>query len=116
MLTLTAAPSAGQTTDGQPVRRVEVTVGTGMLSGAGLGSRDANLRANDPTPRPFRLFTTESRFARAQQFHMRAGLAFSQRLGVEGELTWSRPELRTEVTADAPLRCRGGRDEKPAES
>jgi hypothetical protein len=102
MLPLTAAPPcSGQTTDERPVRRIELTVGAGMLGGAGLGSRDANLRANDPVQRPFRLFTTDSEFARARQFHVRAGLALNRRLGVEGGLTWSRPDLRTAVTADA---------------
>jgi hypothetical protein len=100
MLPAIAPPAAAQTTNERPLRRIEVTVGTGMLSGAGLGSRDANLRANDPTPRPFRLFTTENEFARTQQVHVRAGFVISRRLGIEGGLTWSRPDLRTAVTAD----------------
>jgi len=100
VLLLGALPAHAQTTGQRPVRRVEVDAGGGFLGGAGLGSADANLRAGDPVRRPFRLFSTGSRFASAPTFHVRAGFAFSRRIGVEGGLMLSRPDIRTSISAD----------------
>ena len=100
MLLVFALPVYAQTPDQRPVRRVEVDAGGGWLGGAGLGSADANLRAGDAAQQPFRLFSTRSRFAPAPTVHVRAGVAFNRRIGVEGGLTMSRPDIRTSVSAD----------------
>jgi hypothetical protein len=100
VLLVGALPVHAQTTGQRRVGRVEIDAGGGLLSGAGLGSADANLRAGDPAPRPFRLFSTGSRFASAPTFHVRAGFAFNRRIGVEGGLMLSRPDIRTSTSAD----------------
>jgi hypothetical protein len=46
------------------------------------------------------LFRTDSRFASAPTFHVRAGFAFNRRIGVEGGLVLSRPDLRASISAD----------------
>lgn len=100
VLLVGALPSYAQTAAGRPVGRVDITVGGGLLGGAELGSADANLRANDPARQSFRLFTTDSRFARVQVFHLHTGFAFNQRLALEGGLTWSRPNIQTSTRSD----------------
>jgi hypothetical protein len=100
MLLVGALPVDAQMTEQRRVRRVEVDAGGGILGGAALGSADANLRASDSARRPFRLFSTGSRFASAPTVHMRAGFAFTRRIGVEGGLMVSRPDLRTSISAD----------------
>jgi hypothetical protein len=79
--------------------RVEIDAGGGFLGGASLGTADANLRANDRTDQPYRLFTTDHRLARSGAFHVRATRPFG-RWGLEGGLTISRPVLRAEASAD----------------
>ena len=83
-----------------PFRRIDIHVGGGIVSASTLGSTDANLRANSTARQPYRLFSTESRFPSAATFHAHAGFAFNRRVGIEGGLTFSRPHLRTRVTAD----------------
>jgi len=100
MLLVGALPVDAQITGQRRVRRVEVDAGGGILGGAGLGSADANLRASDPARRPFRLFGTGSRFASAPTFHVRAGVALTRRIGVEGGLLLSHPDLRTSISGD----------------
>ncbi|MBI2827816.1 MAG: hypothetical protein HYX77_00915 [Acidobacteria bacterium] len=100
MFLVGALPAYAQTAEPRRVGRVEVDAGGGKLGGADLGSADANLRASDPARRSFRLFSTESRFASAPTFHVRAGFAFNRRIGVEGGLMVSRPDIRTPVSAD----------------
>ncbi len=90
-----AQPAAGP-----PFRRIDFHVGGGIVSATTLGSADANLRANSAARQPFPLFSTESRVPSAATFHARAGFAFSRRAGIEGGLTFSRPYLRTLLTAD----------------
>jgi hypothetical protein len=96
-----AVPAAAQTSDPLPIGRFEVDAGGGWLGGARLGSGDANLRAPAPAPATFRLFSVDSRFAAAPTVHLKAGFAFSRRLGVEAGVTLSHPELRASVTNDA---------------
>lgn len=81
--------------------RFEVDAGGGLFGGAALGGVDANLRANAQGREAFRLFTADSRFARARSLHVRAGVDLTRWFGVEGGLTRSRPEMRTSLTADA---------------
>ncbi|MBI3047345.1 MAG: hypothetical protein HYY76_03450 [Acidobacteria bacterium] len=97
----TATPAAAQSAADRPVRRLEVDVGGGLTGGGGLGGGDANLRANAQAREAFRLFAADSEFARAPAVHARAAFAFTRRFTVEGGVTWSRPEIRTSITADA---------------
>jgi len=94
-------PSYAQIAGNRPVRRVEIDVGGGVLGGAELGSVDANLRANAQARQPLRLFTADSRFARAPVLRVRAGFALTRRFAVEGGLMFGRPEIRTSITADS---------------
>jgi hypothetical protein len=84
----------------RPLRRVEVTVGAGVLGGAHMGGADAELRANTSQPQPFLLFTTDTRFAAAPVVAIGVGTALTRRFGVEGRGAFARPELRTSVTGD----------------
>ena len=65
-----------------------------------MGSNVANLRANDRTRQAFPLFTAESRLERAPGLLVRAGVALTQRIGVEAGLTITQPTLHASVTAD----------------
>lgn len=94
---ITVLPAEAQTGSS----RLEVIGGGGLLGGAGLGSDDADLRANDPGRQPFRLFTADSRIARGRALHLRALVRLNERFAVESGLTWSRPDLRTSVGMDA---------------
>ena len=100
-LCLWAAPVHAQTADQRPVQRIEVDFGAGLLGGAAAGSADANLRANDASPRPFRLFTADSRFASAGAWSGRVGFALSRRFSIETGVMVSHPELRSSVSADS---------------
>jgi hypothetical protein len=90
-----------------PIRTIDVDAGGGLLGGAGLGSRDAELLANAATRTPFRLFTTSSRFDSSPAWHVRGGYTFSRRFAVEGGVVVSHPELTTSISEDvegaAPL-------------
>ena len=81
--------------------RIEVSGGGGWFGGGTLGQRDANLRANSATSSPYRLFTTDSRFAAAPVVEARVAVALSRRLGIEGRFGYSRPELQTTIASDA---------------
>jgi len=83
-----------------PVRWVEIEVGGGLLGGAGVGAADANLRANDRTERPYRLFSADAEFARATAWHLRASRQVAGRWTVEGGVTMSRPILRARTSND----------------
>jgi hypothetical protein len=82
------------------IRWVEIDVGGGLVAGASLGTADANLRANDRTEQPSRLFTADHRFARSGAFHIRAARPFGRRWGIEGGLAVSHPVLSAAVSAD----------------
>jgi hypothetical protein len=92
---------SAQTTAQQTVAHVELEVGGGLIGGAALGASDADLRANAQARQPFRLFTAESRFVRAPALLVRAAVPLGGRFGLEGGMTWGRPEIRTSLTADA---------------
>lgn len=101
LLCLMGETAFAQTAEQRRVRRVEVDAGGGWLGGAGLGSAEANLRASEAARRPVRLFGTDSRFAPAPTYHLRAGFAFTRRIGVEGGLMRSQPDIRTSLSEDA---------------
>jgi len=95
---LTTADAQSRTGQGG---RFEVAGGGGIVGGAGLGSSDANLRANALTPTPYRLFTTSSSFATAPLIEARVAAGVSRRFAVEGRFAFSRPQLRTSISSDA---------------
>lgn len=98
-----ASPGGAQTPAAGSERRVEVAVQGGLLGGADLGSSDANLRAGGAggsTPQ-LRLFAVESEFGRTPLLAIHGSFPLTQRFAVEGGMTWSRPDLRGQVTSDA---------------
>lgn len=106
---VSAVPARGQTPGrtlaqaappDRPVRRIEVSAGSGLFGGSALGTADANLRANDTTVRPFRLFSSDSRFGAAPLVEVRGGFSFNRRFGTEAVFVFARPELRTSVSGD----------------
>jgi hypothetical protein len=100
---ITMAPLGGAAAQGlqAPASRwVEIDAGGGLLGGAALGSVDANLRANERTEQPYRLFTSEQQFDRAGQFHVRAARPWGARWAIEGGVTISHPVLRADVRDD----------------
>ena len=98
-----ASPGRAQTPARAADERVEVGVRGGLIGGAGLGSTDAGFRANvtGASATSFRLFTLDSEFGRSPLFGVHASYPLTARFAVEGGVTWSRPELRGQVTADA---------------
>lgn len=97
-----AAAAEAQTVARTPVTgRLEVGIGAGILGSATLGERDANLRANSTTRSAFQLFSTETGFPWAPVLDARARLALTNRYGIEGGLSFARPELQTSVSSDA---------------
>jgi hypothetical protein len=102
LIVLWAAGSASaQGADQRPVRRPEVSIGGGWFGGAGLGSADANLRANATPAQPLRLFSTDTRMAGAPALEADVAFSFNRRWGIEGSVTKSGPELRSSISADA---------------
>ena len=95
--TMAVVPAAAQSTTPE-VRRLDVTIGGGLLTGSDLGHGDANLRA--PGDQAFRLFATSSRVDRSAFLEARIGFALTPRFTVEGRATTARPQLRTDVTND----------------
>jgi hypothetical protein len=83
------------------VHRLEVTGGVGYFSGAGLGSANANLRANSTGAQPFTLFTTDSTMSGSLAGEARIGWWVSRRVAIEGRLGYSRPNIEASVRADA---------------
>ena len=101
-----AAPAAAQSKLAQQKRsgersRFEASIGALWIGGAGLGSADANLRANNVTPTPFRLFSTETDAAGAPGLDARVAYWLARAFAIEAGFVRVRPELRTRVTADA---------------
>jgi hypothetical protein len=103
LLLLLAVPSvtpAQTAAEGRPVRRLEVAVGVGILGSGALGERDAELRTNSRDARPYALFNTDTRLARARVLELRAGFGLTRRYSVEGGFLFGRPELQSSVTGD----------------
>jgi hypothetical protein len=80
--------------------RFEVTGAAGLQTGADLGARNGDLRANSTTAQPFTLFTTDSTMSRSWLADVRLGFVMSRRVSMEGRLGYSRPTLETSVGAD----------------
>jgi hypothetical protein len=83
------------------VHRLEVTGGVGYITGTTLGHAGATLRANAVTAQTFTLFTTDTTLSGSITGEARVGIWLSRRIGVEGRLGYSRPDIRTSVRADA---------------
>ena len=101
LLALSAAPAYAQRSANSQNHRLEVSGGVGVLGGADLGSADADLRANGPSPQPFRLFATSSDMARAPSWTARVGFLLNTRFAIEGAITNLRPDVRVSATSDA---------------
>jgi hypothetical protein len=100
LLGLVVAPASAQGTSARPLRRLELAGGVGLFGGASLGSADAAIRANATPPAPFRLFSTDSTLGRAPVVEARVGTALTRRYAIEGRFSFSRPELRSSISAD----------------
>ncbi len=102
LVALCAAPVQAQSgAAAQPLRRIEVAVGAGVLGGASAGDANADLRANSQTPRPYTLFETESRLSATRAGEFRAAVALTRRYAVEARVAFARPQLRTSIAGDA---------------
>jgi hypothetical protein len=82
-----------------PIRRLEVSVGAGFLTGAALGEQPANERGASGSP--YRLFDTDTNLSSSLFFALRLGVALTPRLSVEGSASIGQPELRTSISDDA---------------
>jgi hypothetical protein len=98
VLTAAVGARAQATSTEPPLGRVEAAFAAGWLSGAALADADANLRTRDGTS--YRLFTTESRFDAAPMIEARLAYPLTRRYTVEGRFGFTRPELRTSISAD----------------
>jgi len=81
--------------------RFDVSFGGMWIGGAGLGSTSAEIRANNVSPTPFRLFSAETRVASAPGWDARIGYWLTRSIAVEGGVARIMPELRTRITGDA---------------
>jgi hypothetical protein len=99
LLSAWGSAAQAQATD-RPRPRIEFDIGGGSLGGAALCSGDANVLANTPARQPFRIFSADTRMARAGALHARAGVALSRRFGVEAGVVLGHPEVRTSLSAD----------------
>jgi hypothetical protein len=95
-----AQTRAGQLPAGQPRDRFEVSVGGLWIGGAELGSTQADLRANNLSPTPYRLFAAETDAVAAPGLDGRVAYWLTRSLALEGGFVRVRPELRTRITAD----------------
>lgn len=95
------AQAAAQAVRDGHVHRFEVAGEFGYFSGVDLGSANATLRANTPTPGPYTFFTTATSLGGSFVADARVGWWASHRIAVEGHLGYSRPAIETSVSADA---------------
>jgi hypothetical protein len=95
-----APAAAAQGTPPRPVGRLEIAGGVGLFGGHSFGSADATIRANTAAPTPFLLFSADSRLGRAPVVEARLSTALTRRYEVEGRFSFSRPELRSSISAD----------------
>lgn len=81
--------------------RVEVSVLGGVVGGGDLGSTDATLLTNEvPTAGRSSLFTTRSAIGQAPLVEGRVGVRLVRGLLVEGGVSYARPELSVDISAD----------------
>ena len=82
------------------LHRITLTIGGGVFSGAAVGTRDADLRANADRPQPYALFSSSTRFGASPMIELRIGMALSRRVVAEARGAFNRAALRTSVSAD----------------
>ena len=95
-----AQPSPPAAAGGTTSTRIELAGGVGWLGGVALGDRDASLRPNSTSAEPFRLFASETRAEGTPSVHARVGVALGRRYQLEGQLSYTRPDRTTTVSAD----------------
>jgi hypothetical protein len=102
LIVVRATPAQAQRAGprGFAVHRITMTVGGGVLGGAAVGTREADLRANGDQPQPYALFSSSTRFGASPMAELRIGVALSRRVVVEGRGSFNRPALRTSVSGD----------------
>ena len=83
---------------GPSVPRIDLSVGTGFISGAGLGDANADLRGRSGAP--LQLFATSSRLGGSPPFEVRLGYRLSARYTLEMRGALSRPEIETSIAGD----------------
>src|SRR5215211_5866232 len=100
-----AVPAAGQTPRpptpaprGLSVPRIDLAIGTGFISGSGLGDANAALRGRSGAP--LQLFATSSRLGGSLPLEVRLGYRIRPRYTLEMRGAWSRPEIQTSITGD----------------
>jgi hypothetical protein len=99
LLAGSAAPAYAQAPSNDPaLHRFEAAFAVGWFGGAGLGTRDANLRTRAGDD--FRLFSTDSRFDATAGIEVRGAYALTSRYMVEGRVGISHPDLSTSITGD----------------
>jgi len=79
-------------------RGIDVAVAGAWTGGTSFGSSDANLQAPDGSS--LTLFKTSSELGAGGGLELHLGFRLNGRLMVEATGTWSRAELRTDVTSD----------------
>jgi hypothetical protein len=83
------------------IQRLEVGGGAGYFTGLNFGSATAALRANNQTPQPYTLFTTDTTLTGSLAGDFTLGARINRRWTVEGHFGYSRPSLETSVGGDA---------------
>ena len=80
------------------VPRIDLSIGSGFISGSDLGDAKADLRGR--TGGPLQLFATSSRLGGSLPLEVRLGYRLSPRYALEMRGAWSRPEIQTSITGD----------------
>jgi hypothetical protein len=83
---------------GPSVPRIDLSIGTGFISGSGLGNANADLRGRSGAP--LQLFATSSRLGASLPMEVRLGYRISPRYTLEMRGAWSRPEIQTSISGD----------------
>ena len=96
-LAQTRRPSPSPTR-GPSVPRIDLSIGTGFISGSGLGDANADLRGRSGGP--LQLFATSSRLGSSLPLEVRLGYRISPRYTLEMRGAWSRPEIQTSIAGD----------------
>ena len=92
-----ALPAHAQSSDALP-GRFEIAAGASWIGSLSLGSRDANETTSTLTTA--RLFSSSATLAGAPAVDGRVGVRLTRSLMVEGEASFSQPEIRVEITND----------------
>jgi len=85
---------------GRP-RSFELTASVLWFAPSSLGTRDANLTANNASGTPYRWFTATGDFEHAVGVEARVSCHLTRRLALEGGVTFSRPGVTYTISNDA---------------